>query len=300
MRRRRAVFMGAVRNCASYLPGVLDNIERLSSLYAEARFIFLVSDSVDDSYGILRAWLSDKRYGKVVELGTLSDKFPKRTERLAHVRNRGLDLVRQCGGSGYDHLVVLDVDDVLAQPVCAEAFLKASQWLDEVETRAAVLANAVPRYYDIWALRHGRWCPQDCWRAIWDRPLDRRFDIAKFHEVILRQIKIPRGVPPIEVRSAFGGLGIYRISYALAARYQGLDAESREVSEHVAFNEKITNLGGRLFIFPALVVHAPQQHLYQRAEFGWRCRVALQLQRLKELWTPPWRCLLAPDGNAEE
>mgnify|MGYP003327104484 CR=1 FL=1 len=29
---------------------------------------------------------------------------------------------------------------------------------------AAVCANASPRYYDIWALRHRTWCPSDCWQ----------------------------------------------------------------------------------------------------------------------------------------
>ena len=100
-------------------------------------------------------------------------------------------------------------------------------------------------------------------------------------------------MPPIAVRSAFGGLGIYRQPAALAARYPGVDAMGRETSEHVAFNAAIAAAGGRLHIFPALQVHAPRQHLYQPSEFKWRWRMTMMAQRTAEIARPSWRRMLA-------
>ncbi|HTG20131.1 MAG TPA: hypothetical protein VK681_08810, partial [Reyranella sp.] len=266
------------RDCAIHLPGVLATLGRFAASYAETAFVFVVSDSADDSISILQHWLSDPRHGsrrgKVIDLGVLAGRLARRTERIAYARNACLDEIRRSDWAGYDHLVMADLDDVLAFPARADGFAEAVHWLGGSPARAAVLANAAPRYYDVWALRHDRWCPQDCWHPIWGRAAEESFEAAKFREVFARQIEIPAVLPPIAVRSAFGGLGIYRLSAALGARYCGLDSASREVSEHVAFNEAITRSGGELCIFPPLQVRAPEQHLYRSSEFSRRWRLA--------------------------
>jgi hypothetical protein len=293
MSLQRAVFAGVARDCANHLPVVLANLARLAACYREARFVFVVSDSSDDSHAILQRWLADGRDGKAVDLGRLEDRLPRRTERIAHARNEYLDETRRSGWDDHDHLVVVDLDDVLAAPIETNAFARAARWLDEDPARAAVFANAAPRYYDVWALRHERWCPEDCWHPIWGRPADRTFEAAKFREVFARQIRIPAGLPPIAVRSAFGGLGIYRMRPALAGRYCGVDRLGRDSSEHVAFNETIVQTGGTLHIFPALQVQASPHHLYQANEFTLRWRLAMLARRLGERHRPPWRQLFA-------
>lgn len=285
-----AVFVGAARNCARWLPAVLDNLSRLSQLYARSAFLFAVSDATDSTAALLRSWMAG-RAGKVIDLGDLAKRIGPRTERIAHVRNACLDEIRNSSWSGYDRLVTADMDDVLAVPVDAEAYARASAWLAAAADRAAVFASAAPRYYDIWALRHPTWCPHDCWHRIWGRPVRESFEAAKFREVFTRQIVLPRPLPPIEVRSAFGGLGVYRMSYALNSAYVGLDGQGRETSEHVAFNETIGRAGGRLYVFPDLQVRAPQQHLYNAADFGFRWRVAMRLRETVERHRPAWRRL---------
>jgi glycosyltransferase involved in cell wall biosynthesis len=287
---RSAFFTGVARDCAAHLPGVLENLGRFAASYRAASFLFVVSDSKDDTRAILERWLADGRSGRVIDLGTLEGRLTRRTERIAFARNAGLDAI----DAGHDHLVVTDLDDVLAPPVDAGAFARAAAWLDGDPARAGVMANAMPRYYDVWALRHERWCPDDCWHPIWGRPPDETFEAAKFREVFTRQIEIPPSLPPIAVRSAFGGLGIYRLPAALAARYHGVDADGRETSEHVAFNTAIGRAGGQLHIFPALQVHAPRQHLYQPSEFKWRWRMTMMARRTAEIARPSWRRMLAP------
>jgi hypothetical protein len=291
---RRAAFTGVARDCAAHLPGVLQNLERFAAAYRAASFLFVVSDSKDDTRAILERWLAGGRSGRVIDLGALEGRLTRRTERIAFGRNTALDEIARGADAGHDHLVAADLDDVLAQPVDADAFARAAAWLAADPARAGVTANAMPRYYDVWALRHERWCPDDCWHPIWGRPPDETFEAAKFREVFTRQIVIPPSLPPIAVRSAFGGLGVYRLSVALAARYHGVDAKGRETSEHVAFNTAIGAAGGRLHIFPALQVHAPRQHLYQSAEFKWRWRMTMMARRTTEIAWPPWRRMLVP------
>ena len=254
--KKSAVFGGIARDCAAHLPAVLDNLAAFSALYERKSFVFAVSDCRDDSADLLERWLGqERRDGIVLRLGVLEPQLPKRTERIAHVRNRWLEAVA-ARWTDHEHLVVADLDDVLAAPVPVDKFAAAAAFLDSAPRRAGVFANAWPRYYDIWALRHDRWCPHDCWHPIWGRPPQESFEAAKFREVFARQIAVPADAAPIEVQSAFGGLAIYRLRSALDARYCGLDELGRETSEHVAFNAEICAAGGRLHIFPALQVHA--------------------------------------------
>jgi hypothetical protein len=292
--KRRAVITGLARNCALHLPGVLANLTRLAAPYDETHFLFAVSDSQDSSLSLLADWLAAGRRGEVLDFGVLDERLPLRTERIAWLRNTCLDHLRLLPQADWDHLVVADLDDVLAAPIGDGPFARAIDWLDAAPGRAAVFANAAPRYYDVWALRHPRWCPHDCWHRIWGRTPDETFEAAKFREVFRRQIEIPTDLPPIAVRSAFGGLGIYRLSPALQARYRGLDAAGREVSEHVAFNETIAGVGGKLYIFPALQVRAPSHHLYQPQDFKLPWRLRMRALRLAALLRPPARQLLGP------
>ncbi len=290
--RRRAAIVGAARDCARHLPRVLDNLGRIAQIYAETFFVFAVSDSSDDTFKQLETWIANGRTGRVVDLGTLEPSVPVRTARIAHARNACLEAVRGSIAAEYDHLIVVDLDDVLDGNLAIDAVRQAADWLDAAPDRAGVFANAAPRYYDIWALRHERWCPGDCWHAIWGRPADQSFEAAKFRESLFRQIVLPAAMPPIAVQSAFGGLGLYKMIFARQGAYRGIDLQDRPVSEHVAFNEAIGEAGGRLHIFPPLIVQAPRQHLYGADELSLRWRLRMQLRRLTERVSPPWRALL--------
>lgn len=290
--RRRAAIVGAARNCARHLPRVLGNLERIAETYAETFFVFAVSDSTDDTFSQLETWIANGRNGRVLDLGTLEPTVPMRTARIAHARNACLDAVRGSIAAEYDHLIVVDLDDVLDGDLAIEAVKQAADWLDAAPERAGVFANAAPRYYDIWALRHESWCPGDCWHAIWGRSADEGFEAAKFRESLFRQIVLPSTMPPIAVQSAFGGLALYKMPFARRGTYSGIDPQDRSVSEHVAFNTAIREAGGQLHILPSLIVQAPRQHLYSPDEFSLRWRLRMQLRLLAERVRPPWHALL--------
>ncbi|MBS0220808.1 MAG: hypothetical protein JSR91_08715 [Proteobacteria bacterium] len=264
----------------------MDNLAQMGAVYGEASFIFVVSDSQDGTISILEQWLSVGRRGRVVDLGNLQRQLPLRTERIAFVRNASLDQVRNGQEMTYDHLIVVDLDDVLKVPMSMDAFARAAHWLDAAPTRGGVFANGSPRYYDIWALRHEVWCPHDCWHPVWYRDPSQDQYSLQIREVYARMVKIPSWLPPIRVQSAFGGVGIYKLKLTAGASYVGIDEHGRETCEHVTFNAGVRNAGGRLHIFPRLVTHSPAEHVEQFRNFPKRLRPMMAAHRM--LMTLRW------------
>jgi hypothetical protein len=163
----------------------------------------------------------------------------------------------------FDHLVILDFDDVNTNEIAEESVAAAIDFLDRSSQNAAVFANQLP-YYDIWALRHDVWCPGDCWSEIESRPsyLPKHRAVERY--VTSRQLEIQPGTPPVAVRSAFGGLAIYKLRFVRAARYVGVRFDGSEVCEHVSFNEEAARAGGVLHIFPRLLNRSPPEHIGRR------------------------------------
>jgi hypothetical protein len=116
------------------------------------------------------------------------------------------------------------------------------------------MANQAAPYYDIYALRHPEWSPNDGWhyesnlRSKGMNPLS-----AREKAIYSRMITIdPRG-EWIPVDSAFGGLAIYKRELFENARYSSVLPNGDHVCEHVTLHHTMRLAGARLFINPALV-----------------------------------------------
>lgn len=274
---RRAVFTGVARNCAPFLRDVLPNLRRLESAYHTVRYVVAVGESYDGTSETLKKWVGGRQAGHVIDMSSAERGEARRTMRIAMGRNACMSLLHDVYPD-FDHVVVVDFDDVLVDPVCDAEFLRAGDWLEADDRRAGVFANAVPQYYDIWALRHPSWCPYDVWHAIWDRRHWCPFELAKFWHVYAKQVPIPRNAGPIPVLSAFGGLSIYKKRFIRKAHYSGQDAAGRVQAEHVSFNSSIVGHGGDLFVLPSLVVRAPQEHLFDITEASAWLKLAVGLK----------------------
>jgi hypothetical protein len=267
--RRSAVIVGCARDCEAFLPAVLENISRIANLYSHAAFVFVENDSRDNTREILRRWLSERASSFLICLDGLAAQERRRTARLAIARNAYMEAVHCHHLAKRDHLLVLDFDIVNTEVISEESIAEAIRFLDSSSQNAGVFANQLP-YYDIWALRHDAWCPDDCWAQIANRPpyLPRHRAIERYFTS--RQIRISPDSPPVAVRSAFGGLGIYKLDFVRAARYVGLLPDGSEICEHVAFNEAAARMGGMLHIYPRLLNHAPPEHIHPRFSGLWR------------------------------
>jgi hypothetical protein len=125
----------------------------------------------------------------------------------------------------------------------------------DYENWDVVTANQSGRYYDIWALRHPLWSPNDCWEA-----LDFYRSHVKFPELALtyslrsRMIKISRESKWIPVESAFGGIAIYRSTVLKTpAIYSGRGTDHLPICEHVPFHHLLRENGARIFINPKFI-----------------------------------------------
>jgi hypothetical protein len=163
-----------------------------------------------------------------------------------------------------DLVVVADFDGVNTR-ICAQSV--HSCWMGADWDVCA--ANQLGPYYDVWALRHPLWSPNDCWQQA---SFLRARGVSSFRAqrvaVYGRMIRLPSSAGWIEVDSAFGGLALYRRPCLEAVRYVGLDSAGEQVCEHVALHQQIRAAGGRIVINPALINADLVEHAVPATHFG--------------------------------
>ena len=244
------VFLGLARDCAPYLPRLLGWIEDFAAGLEDWAYVFLENDSHDDTASLLRAFDEKHRRGIVETLPALEQKLKLRTERLAWLRNRALDHVwNDPRLSALPFALILDMDEMIGVFPKHRLQQHIADW---PASHAALFANRTRCYYDVWALRHAERSPDDCWARVRQRPRWMPEFVAVYLFVRMRQKPWPPGARFIEVESAFGGLGLYRLALIEGCRYRGLDGEGREVCEHVAFHRQIRAKGLKLAIDTAM------------------------------------------------
>jgi hypothetical protein len=264
---RRAVFVGCARDCARALPSVLDNVSRMAETFDQAAFVWVENDSVDDTKRLLTAWCKGRPDAHIIGLDGLGQAERARTRRIEFARNTYVAFMRLRQLGSFDFTVMLDMDEVNAQPLDIDAFRRAVAFIADRPDTAGVFANQGGPYYDQWALRHPERCPGDIWEEVCDRVArDGLSDAEAFKIAVLdRLFTLPPDADPLEVDSAFGGLAIYRTAHVLAnpnayvgERVKVMDAQGRLVSvrmqacEHVAFNRGLRGMGKHLYVLPWL------------------------------------------------
>ena len=259
------LIVGLARNCEKYL---FSNIALLERAFSDARkldFLVIESDSEDKTIDALQIISKKNKNIKYVSLGNLRLKYPKRTDRIAQCRNHYLSLISN--DSNYyevDYVVVADLDGVNCK-ITAEAV--NSCWIRN--DWDVCTANQAGPYYDIWALRHHLWSPNDCWEQ---SEFMQRLGVGYFRSVVAsgysRMIRIPSSEEWIKVESAFGGVAIYRKKIIISSRYVGLTQNGSEICEHVPLNLSINSLGGRIYINPKFINNGIVEHSFNMTFFG--------------------------------
>ena len=265
----KIIFAGAVQNASKHLPSVLKNLDNISKLASEVGYIFIENDSADTTNADLKAWGSNKSNFNLVSLDGLNQ-IPVRTVRLEIVRNTYLELIKTDSKlRTFDFLVILDMDEVNTYQVDRNNFSDALNFLDNSASRAAVFANQQGAYYDLWALRSKELCPVDVWQEVLDYAHNHKVsDEEAFSKTFARRVlNFENYKDPIEVDSAFGGLGIYKMKFILGNTNPYLGSKIKvlredsgqlqilrtQICEHVHFHDGIRSQLGSLYIFPSLI-----------------------------------------------
>jgi glycosyltransferase involved in cell wall biosynthesis len=239
------------RNISSTLQKDFDRINLALREFKNVLWIVIESDSTDQSVETLAELSNRNSNFNYKSLGKLSQKFNSRTEILAFARNAYLDeLLTNKKYTNVNLIAIADLNN-LNSKISADSVnsaLALPNW-------GMCTANQDGPYYDIWALRHELWSPNDCWEQLeFFRKYSRKKNLTLNSTINLRMLKIPRDSAPIEVHSAFGGFALVSKKHITnSSMYKGKDSRGREICEHVSFCEEVRDSGGRIFVIPSLI-----------------------------------------------
>ena len=270
----KTVFAGCAKNCAIYLPIVLENIDHYSKLFKKTSKIIVENGSTDKTKEILKK-IDNK--DNIILFKDDFNKFKQRGTRLALARNLIIDEIKKNNIlNKFDLLIVIDLDDRGKFKIENKNFVKALNFLYSKNNIAAVFANQPGDYFDIWTLRDDLYRKNDFWCEALKFALSKLKSNDPITIEILNDLKknflnknkvsFELNSAPYKVKSAFGGFGIYKISKILENenKYIGeqefnvrfLDGIEKKVHyqkcEHVNFNLGFDEKGLDLYILPYL------------------------------------------------
>lgn len=251
---KKALIVGTVRNAErNVIKDITRILQAIENIVPASAFI-VESDSDDATLQTLeKASKMDSRI-RFVSLGDVASNIPERISRLRYCRNRYVQEIRN--NSSYkdcDIIIVADLDGINTK-ISTSSFKKA---FDLQITWDALAANQTKKYYDILALRHPNWSPNNWINEFEWMKVFLGENRALKHSMIDRMIRIPTNSQPIKVDSAFGGLCIYKRWVFEKCDYEGGFVDE---IDHVTLSRKATKEGANIYIVPGLINSAWTNH----------------------------------------
>lgn len=272
---------GIVRNVALTIERDMTVIEQALQDFRSIKWFLVESDSSDFTIEKLKDISSINENFSFVTLGKIQKAGQSRTVAMAKARNRYLEEIRE--NPDYLSIDILAISDFnglnkkLTRDAVASCF--------EVNNWDACFANQSGRYYDIWALRHPLWSPNDCWQQLsFYRKYYRFPEFALAASVRSRMIRIPQDSEWIEVDSAFGGFAFYRMDALGKAEYEGQTLEGNAICEHVPFHAQMRKNQKRLYINPKLINARSTDHSIRMNLSSTMFRIAKYPFKVIGLW----------------
>ena len=271
----KVVFAGCARDCANFLPKTLENIRYYASYFDEHYTVIVENGSKDTTREILN---KNRKKNDNFLFCDHFNQLPYRGQRLERGRNLILDTIKEDQKlKNCDLFIMLDLDDMGTYKINIDDIINAIEFLFSKENIAGVFANQEGLYYDIWTLRDDKYCKEDFWADVFkfliknknsfEQISKKLLDLAKKEVIDKKILSFKRTEPPILVKSAFGGFGIYKMEKVLKNqnKYQGIQnfdvytKDNKKINvnyqkcEHVNFNEGFTKQNSKLYILPSLI-----------------------------------------------
>jgi len=248
---------GLVRNCSKTIYKDILRLQTVFQKISNIHWLLIESDSDDNTVEKLQSLEKRVDNFRYLSLGNLQHKMPLRTQRIAYCRNKYLEELRKNTlYSEIRYVVIVDLDGI-NNLLTEKAFLTC--W--DKEGWDVCTANQKGPYYDIWALRHPVWSPNDCWIQ---QKFLQQYGLGQYDSIVAavysRMITISPEKEWIEVDSSFGGLAIYRRSVLEVGEYIGLNDDGQESCEHVSLHAQLKSFGYRIYINPKLINAAYTEH----------------------------------------
>lgn len=222
------IIAGCVKDCATYISSVFDNIEKIKNEMGDYFNIIKIICSYDHSNDktFLELCKQKKHFSKEIEnaknatlLEFIVNNEPLtkyRTVNISNARNRILDYIETNNDSLVaDYLIMMDFDDVGSKEISIDALKyafdirKTGQIDGNCDWDIATFMNE--RYYDYWALSLDDYV-YSCWHNTIPQNV-----IKSMHEHLYKKIE---NQDFIECLSAFNGFGIFKIDKIRNIRYK--------------------------------------------------------------------------------
>lgn len=240
--------VGAIRNAEHIIKKEFTHVENIFKIFGEVKSFIVESDSTDRTVNILAEISKNNSNFTFKSLGNLESSIPDRYARIAYCRETYLEYVKNLKNK-IDYVVVVDLDG-MNHNLTASA---VKSTLENNTNWDAVFANQEGRYYDIGALRHPVWSPNDCFTAYkWALNITDE-ESAKLFGIRSKMLTIRKDAGMIPVSSAYGGLGIYKAEVFKLSSYIGFDSDGNPLLDFVCFNLFLSNNNYKLMIDSQLI-----------------------------------------------
>lgn len=200
---------GPVKNCGKYLPKVLENMEKIGSLFNDYQIIIYYDKSNDDTLDILKEY--QKKNSKMIFYVNKEAVTKFRTHNIAIARNFCLKYVKE-NKERYPFFIMMDCDDVNCKEINTD-YLKKYLYRNDWD---GLSFNTKPKYYDIWGLSIYPFCfsynhfeNNVEYYGIMQNLVDKLLKKARSEDKLLECI------------SSFNGFSIYRTNKFLNTYYDG-------------------------------------------------------------------------------
>jgi len=220
---------GPVKNCGPYLNKVLENIEKIGSLFNDYTILIYYDKSSDNTLEILKEYqIKNPKLNFYVNSNPTSN---FRTHNIAVARNFCLNFIRN-NKEKYPYFIMMDFDDVNCKEVNLEIIkknLKRHDW-------DGLTFNTSPIYYDIWALSIKPY--YFSYLHFKQSPTFNHDIFKKYIDHLLKNV--PNG-GLLKCLSAFNGFAIYRTHKFLNTYYDGRIRLDLLPTTFINDQSKITN-----------------------------------------------------------
>jgi hypothetical protein len=200
---------GPVKNCGPYLDKVLENIEKIGSLFKDYRIFIFYDTSNDDTLSKLITY--KKKNNRVVLFINKKITSKYRTHNIAYARNHCLNYIRN-NQMKFPYFIMMDFDDVNCKNINTDILPKyfgRTDW-------DALSFNTSPKYYDIWGLSINPYCFS---YNHFEQNQYNNYHIIQ--EYIMKKLNDLHEGELLQCISSFNGFSIYRTEKFLNSYYDG-------------------------------------------------------------------------------
>jgi hypothetical protein len=221
MKEVKVIICGLTKDDATTLPLTILRIEKTGGCFLDYRVVVYENDSRDNTLSILQRWEAVNPKVEIITESISGTEIMQwsRTEKLAHFRNRYLNLIRESPEySDFDFVMIVDMDlkGGWSNDGIAVSFAR-SDW-DIVAGNSIGYHNLRRTYYDMFALS-----PKTI------------FKTGFVYKIIGEGWQLHRGDPFIPITAGFGGLALYRKEAILHRKYCGI-IHGEKKCEHISLN----------------------------------------------------------------